>query len=988
VSYRPPAHAAPAGRSGAMGGGPRPVAALPGSASRTNPVRTIWPRRAETDLIGRTEELAALVECVLGALSGSPRFVLLEGPPAAGKSILLSAAAEAAATAGARVLRAWGNAAESDLPFGVAGQLFELALDGASDEEHRAWLRGPAGAVARILNVDGRGVPASGEGLAGHAASHALYWLTANAARHVPLVLVVDDLQWADADSLRWLIYLSRRLKRLPLVVVAALSPDVPKSTSSFMALLGAGVERLPLSGLDAATVARLIAELTGTQPAASLAARLVAETGGLPLLLRNLLEASLESPVASVTADSPPAGTPEFGRTVLMRLSQPGPDKARLAIAVATLVRGDLDTAASVAGLPLPEATAAAATLSRLDVLTLGDQIAFRHNLVRRALLAAVPEAERAEYEVRAARARHEHCAPVAIVADHLVRTARPVGEDWAVTTLWSSAEEAIRQGATDRALVALRRLLAEPHQPPARARYLAELGALEVYQSPAAAMEHLGIALPRLEEPRLVAAAAGRLASALLDSAAAAEAVGVLSAQRQRLTALDPERADQLELQRMTVVSWARAYCHEVATGLDGLVERVRSRGPTPRLEPLADALLAFRLCGEARHLQQVRRLATTALDGTTAKDDLGENDLGENEKIVAFGSAAAALLNVGSYGLVAEHAGRQMELADGQGLQLLAAWSRALLAAAQLGLHQHEQAAASATAALQAAVCAHGGQHRLPTVLATAVLADCHAELGQHQDGMTILTRAGLDGEVPKLWIYDHVLRSRGRLRLAAGDAAGALADLLRLGQRGTHRDDGRSASLSWRPLAALAHAALGQPDKAATLTKEQVALARVAATPLTLAEALLTHGVILQRRQPIREAVSLLVQPGAALSDDPLSQALELLREHGSQLLASQLEQVARSAALPANQFGTATRPSVAGHTRSPAFGPDALTPHERRLIAMAVAGQTNDAIAQVFGVSRRAVEFHFTHIYRKLGINGRIQLQQFSDMSAP
>jgi DNA-binding CsgD family transcriptional regulator len=150
---------------------------------------------------------------------------------------------------------------------------------------------------------------------------------------------------------------------------------------------------------------------------------------------------------------------------------------------------------------------------------------------------------------------------------------------------------------------------------------------------------------------------------------------------------------------------------------------------------------------------------------------------------------------------------------------------------------------------------------------------------------------------------------------------------------------------------------------------------------------LVEALLAHGVILQRTQPIREAVGLLDQPGPTLSDDPLGQALELLREHGSQLLASQLEQAAHPAAPPAGHVGTATRPSGARHTRRPAFGPDALTPHEHRLITMAVAGQTNDAIAKVFEVSRRAVEFHFTHIYRKLGINGRSQLPQFIDLFA-
>ena len=266
---------------------------------------------AETDwIVGRPAELARLGDCVSGALSGSPRFLLVEGPLGIGKSALLSAAADTAERGGARVLRARGDAGESDLPFGVAGQLFELALDGASEDERRRWLHGPADAVRRIVNIDDRGAGRSGESLDGHVASGALYWLTANAARRVPLVLVVDDLQWADAASLRWLIHLSRRMKRLPLAVVAALAPDVPESTSSLVAALSARVERLPLSALDTASVARLVAEHFGVLPADGLATRLLAETGGNPLLLRNVLAASPDSPTARATNRSPPCST------------------------------------------------------------------------------------------------------------------------------------------------------------------------------------------------------------------------------------------------------------------------------------------------------------------------------------------------------------------------------------------------------------------------------------------------------------------------------------------------------------------------------------------------------------------------------------------------------------------------------------------------------------------------------------------------------
>jgi DNA-binding NarL/FixJ family response regulator len=51
----------------------------------------------------------------------------------------------------------------------------------------------------------------------------------------------------------------------------------------------------------------------------------------------------------------------------------------------------------------------------------------------------------------------------------------------------------------------------------------------------------------------------------------------------------------------------------------------------------------------------------------------------------------------------------------------------------------------------------------------------------------------------------------------------------------------------------------------------------------------------------------------------------------------------------------------------------------LTPHHHRLAAMAMEGRTNAQIAETLGVTRRAIEAHFTNIYRTLGISRRGQL---------
>ena len=70
-------------------------------------------------------------------------------------------------------------------------------------------------------------------------ARHGLYWLLAELTERGPLALLVDDAQWADVPSLDWLLYLARRLERLPVLVVVARAAG--ESTAARPLLGGAG---------------------------------------------------------------------------------------------------------------------------------------------------------------------------------------------------------------------------------------------------------------------------------------------------------------------------------------------------------------------------------------------------------------------------------------------------------------------------------------------------------------------------------------------------------------------------------------------------------------------------------------------------------------------------------------------------------------------------------------------------------------------------
>jgi predicted ATPase len=174
-------------------------------------------------LLERARELAVLEEATAMATGGTPGVVVIEGPAGIGKTSLLRAVRRAAGSLGLRVLAARGGELEHELELGVARQLFEPLLRTASESERTELFADFGGAAAHLFGFGGR---KPGLDPDEYACLHALYRLCMRLADHSPLMVIIDDLQWADAASLRWLVYLARRLEDQPLLLVLGWRSD------------------------------------------------------------------------------------------------------------------------------------------------------------------------------------------------------------------------------------------------------------------------------------------------------------------------------------------------------------------------------------------------------------------------------------------------------------------------------------------------------------------------------------------------------------------------------------------------------------------------------------------------------------------------------------------------------------------------------------------------------------------------------------------
>ena len=775
---------------------PAPVSAGPRPPGRGRP--------PAAELVERDDELHAVDAAVARVMTGEGGLVLFEGPAGIGKTRLLGELRNRAASQNVLVLEARASLLEREFAFGVVRQLLEPVAD-------PSMLEGPAAAARAVLSDAG-----TTEGT--FPILNGLFRLVERLAATRPVALCVDDLQWSDPASLRFVAYLARRVAVLPVLVAATIRTGEPDADEALLGELAQEPITIALSPrpLSAGATRRLVHRRLGADADAAFSAACHEVTAGNPLLLGQLLSALAAedvSPTASAAAGVRDIGQVAVARTVLLRLRRL-PDPA-VAVARAVAVLGDQPGLPAVAGLAAagePAAAAAIQALSRAEILRGDEPLGFVHPLIRDAVYSELTAPERALEHARAARLLYELGASPERVAAQLLQTA-PRRDPWVVARLREAAQVALRRGAPDAAMRLLERAQDEPPPPADRAALAFELGGSAAYVRGPAGVEPLERAYSELTDPAARARAAVRLSHLLLFVRSPAEGVALANRATAELPdgdGLDDFR-DGLRAVRLVGAAFGAVDPTEFRA-LDDVREGPRGIGPGGRALTAMSALAVALSCGPAAEASALAREAFSA--GLSAFEITAPVALAS--AALALGEPADGLEAIRRY---AEHARRQGEILGSIGADLWGGiaqmWAGDLPAAMDLLERAHEgerlwgtklDAVMAYSAAFTALVQLERGD---PPATAAETLHRVHAD------------DARPDGA--RFW-----LASLAELALADGRPADALGVTERLAA--ARPPDTHPVWAPWRSLRSRALAGLGDAVEARRLALEDLDLCR--------------------------------------------------------------------------------------------------------------------------------------------------------------
>ncbi|MGR6316521.1 BTAD domain-containing putative transcriptional regulator [Micromonospora soli] len=501
-----------------------PVAPVRTAAAAPAPApQPVAPSRPP--VVGRDDELARLDAALATAWAGATTVVTLTGEAGIGKTRLAEEAAVHATAAGALVVwgRCWEHEGAPDLwPWTQA--LRDVVGDGPEGRELLSGRAAPAALLLPDLGDRGAAPDATSPAQARAQLVDAVVALLASAGRRRPLLVVLEDLHWADQESLHLLELVAAHLRDVPVAIVATvrLPNDVTDDPSGHLlaGLARVGAHRVTLRGLGVDEVRTYIAEATGRTVSPEVASAVAARTDGNPFFITQVVR--LGGPDAVLDDGVVPEGVRE---AVARRLRRVAPaDRAVLEAAAVAGRVFDLPLLEAVSGVPAPTIDAAVDRALRSGLLSeepaAVPRFRFAHALVQETLLAEVPRARRARLHDRAAaavEARYpdslaEHAA---VLAHHLAASGTDPARCVRHTLL--AAEHARGRWAFDEAerhlRAALDRVVLVPGQPGRELELQARtaLGSLLTLA--------LGYDAPAVAEQRRLALALSRAAGSVDD-------------------------------------------------------------------------------------------------------------------------------------------------------------------------------------------------------------------------------------------------------------------------------------------------------------------------------------------------------------------------------------------------------------------------------------------------------------------------------------
>jgi predicted ATPase len=393
--------------------------------------------------VGRDDVLGQLRRVVDQAMAGRGDLLLLAGEAGIGKTTLLSELSHYAQSRGARVAWGWGWPGEGAPGYWPWVQVLRsLGLDT------------PLSAAVGSPPVGGSPVGGSPVDAAPASARFQLFDEVTSAllaeSRIQPLLVLLDDLQWADQPSQLLLDFLARRLPAGAAAVVGAYR-DVDPAPGPALAALAARTPVVPLTGLDVAAVTGLIEDVVGQERAGEVAADVHRRTGGNPFFAQQ---------VSWLLKDGREGVPPGVREALAQRFEAlPGACTAALRAAAVAGPRFSADLVARAAGQPPDALAGSLAEAVRARVLGQDgpDRYRFAHDLFREYAYGELPAADRARLhqrlgvELEAERARGGEVS-LAELARHFVQ-ADP-GSAWAYRYCVAAAREAARRLAYEEAV------------------------------------------------------------------------------------------------------------------------------------------------------------------------------------------------------------------------------------------------------------------------------------------------------------------------------------------------------------------------------------------------------------------------------------------------------------------------------------------------------------------------------------------------------